>query len=176
MYPIGEGKALNLLKTFQNSFRKKIRIGFEVNALDCSECDSKGICCTDEKFVNVNITRLEAIAIGNELVQMPSDQFNSVVRKIEIAKEKIVSSGNVDFEATYSCPLFFEGNCLVHKTSKPISCIAHGCYSYPEELPPDTILNKAENSIGRLNSRVYKNAWNWLPLPIWLSRVLDSND
>ena len=63
--------------------------------------------------------------------------------------------------------------CVVHKRGKPAPCINHACYESESDLPPDRLLEEAEKEVSRLNDRVYGNAWNWLPIPVWLEKVLN---
>ncbi|NJM52523.1 MAG: hypothetical protein HC846_03460 [Blastocatellia bacterium] len=43
---------------------------YEHKAKDCLTCETKGACCLDAHFVNVNITRLEAVAMRKVLDEL----------------------------------------------------------------------------------------------------------
>ncbi|MFN0277401.1 MAG: hypothetical protein ACKVRN_02250 [Pyrinomonadaceae bacterium] len=131
-------------------------------------CKTQGACCLDEHFVNVHISRLEAVAIQNSLNQLPPQKRHEVNRRIDAAieKYKITTDGDTYIQ-TYACPLFDKGiGCLVHKTGKPVPCIMHACYERKIDLPPDELQTAAEKRIDDLNVRVFGRT---LPLPLPLA-------
>ena len=163
-----EKEGLNAVESLRNDFREIIESTYESKAKDCLTCEVQGICCTDEHFVNVQITRLDAEAIGESLLKMSSNTYEKVISRNKTALRSLQNNP----EATYSCPLF-EPNigCLVHETAKPFACINHACYESPDDLPPDELLETVESKLNKLNDRVYRSNWSWLPIPLWIERL-----
>jgi hypothetical protein len=167
-------KALKELKNLKQTFQEFVKNKYEPNAKDCLTCDVQGICCTDAHFVNVHITRLEAVAIIKTLEKLPAAKQREVDQRNQATIEKYNLTADGDsFSKKFSCPLFEKGTgCLVHKEAKPIPCITHACYENREDLPPDELQFRQEKAVERLNSSTYGNAWNWLPLPLWVEKIL----
>ncbi|MDH3528129.1 MAG: hypothetical protein OEQ28_01065 [Acidobacteriota bacterium] len=164
-----EKRGLAALEKLRKNFSRRIRAAYEFRAKDCLTCDVQGSCCTDAHFVNVHISKLAAVAIRDALAALDPTVRERVIRRNKHAVESLQS----DFASTYSCPLFEKGvGCLVHQTAKPLPCINHACYENASDLPPSAILKSFEMKIGRLNDSVYRKNWNWLPIPVWLHRVL----
>lgn len=95
---------------------------------------------------------------------MPSKLKEKVYLRIENAIEKY----GLDEQSheTFACPIFEKGvGCLVHKTAKPLPCIAHACYERKVDLPPEELLAEREVEIDKLNERVYGMSI-LLPLPV----------
>jgi hypothetical protein len=163
-------KALAKLAETKARFRKLIREDYEHKAKDCSVCEQQGICCRDEHFVNVHITRLEAEAIRGRLERLSAESRRSVAERTLAVIEKYGLKDSRDsFSRTYSCPLFESGTgCLVHGDTKPLPCIHHACYESKEDVPPRDELEEYERKVERLNARSLGNAWNWQPIPVWL--------
>jgi len=175
MKPVTKTKALARLKNLKANYQKRVRERYEHKAKDCLTCEVQGICCTDAHFVNVHITRLEALAITEALAKLDTGKRNEVYQRVEetIEKYDLKDSGDT-FEQKFSCPLFEKGTgCLVHKEGKPIPCIQHACYENKEDLPPNELQLKQEKSVERLNTQTFGNAWNWLPLPVWVSKLIN---
>ena len=63
-----EQDALAELRRAKTAYQTFIRDNFEFAAEDCGTCPTFGACCTDRHFVNVHITRLEAVAIKQDHV------------------------------------------------------------------------------------------------------------
>lgn len=166
-------KALERLKLLKQRFQLFIRQNYEQKAKNCLTCEVQGICCTDAHFVNVHITRLEAFAILETLEKLPQNKQKELYeRNAETIKKYNLTAEGDTFSQKFSCPLFEKGiGCLVHKEAKPIPCITHACYENKEDLPPDELQIRQEKSVERLNSQTYGNAWNWLPLPIWIEKI-----
>ncbi|MEZ5427623.1 MAG: hypothetical protein R2747_15240 [Pyrinomonadaceae bacterium] len=172
MKTLSEKEALDRLSKLKKSFQQMIKARFEPKAKNCLTCETKGACCLDAHFVNVHITRLEAAAIGEVLSELPEEKQIEIRERIEKTVEKydLKSSGDT-FAQTFACPLFEkDAGCLVHEKGKPAPCIQHACYENREDLPPDHLQTETEKRIERLNQRTYGNAWNWLPLPVWLTK------
>ncbi len=169
MKTLSEKQALIKLRDLKNGFRALIKQNFEHRAKDCLSCETKGACCTDAHFVNVHITRLEAVLIAGELAQLAPEKQKEVYRQIASAIEKYdLSSEGDTFSRTFACPLFEQNiGCLIHEV-KPVPCIGHACYERKEDLPPDGLQTKAEADIERLNEQTYKQFSRWLPLPVYL--------
>lgn len=171
MKTLTEKRSLEKLQKLKRSLQKLIKIRYEPKAADCGTCPTKGACCVDEHFVNVQITRLEAAAVRETLAGLSEAKQRAVYSRAKEAVKKYGLDGVGDsFAKTYSCPLFEkEAGCLVHENAKPAPCIQHACYENKADLPPDALLTEAENAVARLNRKAYGNAWNWLSIPVWLS-------
>jgi len=169
---ISEKKALGKLQSIKSAFTEGIRTVFEHRAKSCSICKTPGACCLDAHFVNVRITRLEAVAIHERIDQLLPEHRKAVYSRIDDVIEKYhLSDGDDAGPQTYACPLFErEVGCLVHGYGKPLPCIAHACYERKEDLPPDELLTEREFEVDKLNERVYGKPAEWLPLPLALRR------
>ncbi len=156
MKRISETSALEKLARIRSQFVSSVR-AYENKAKKCSECKTPGICCLDEHFVNVRITRIEAEAITRELAKMGNQQFVELAGRIVQTIERFGLSDLDDAsEKAFACPLFEPGTgCLVHTTAKPLPCIAHACYEQPIDLPPENLLASAEKEVAQLNEQVY---------------------
>lgn len=173
MKTLSEKQALLKLGKLKNDFQSFIKENYERRAKDCLTCPAQGECCTDAHFVNVHITRLEATAAREALRKFDEAKQKEIYKRAAEAVEKydLKDSGDT-FAQTFACPLFEKGvGCLIHKEGKPAPCIQHACYERPADLPPDELQSAAEQKIERLNARAYRQNTNWLPLPLWLSRI-----
>jgi hypothetical protein len=167
MKPLSESKALAKLKAIRAEFRDQIRENYEHRAKSCVTCETPGACCLDEHFVNVRITRLEAVAVEGRLDKLAPEQKERVFSRINetISRYKLEGCSAPELK-TYACPLFEKGiGCLVHHTAKPLPCIAHACYERKEDLPSDDLLAERETEIDKLNRRVYGKVTS-LPIPL----------
>ena len=162
-----ETHALEKLHQLKSDFAARIRTGYEHRAKSCATCETPGACCLDAHFVNVQITRLEAVAIRRVLDDLPNR--DAVMARVERAIDRFdLTSEGKEF---YACPLFEKGvGCLVHERGKPIPCISHACYENKEDLPPDHLVMEQECLVEELNERTYRTPTTWLPLPVALSR------
>ena len=174
MKTLNQNKGLVELANLRENFRNRIESDFEPAAKDCLTCDVKGSCCTDAHFVNVHISRLEAVAIGEAIAGLDQRlRMRVLTRNSESLAAMNRQSDSKTFEKSYSCPLFEKGiGCLVHQTAKPFPCINHACYENESDLPPSELLVAAEKKISRLNERVYRKNWNWLPIPEWIEKIV----
>lgn len=176
MRRLTEADALAVLQRGKSAYQTEIKVGYEHRALSCRLCPTPGVCCTDAHFVNIHITRLEAVAIRETLARTPRlDQAarRQVYERARAAVERYNLFPSDDtFRQTYSCPLFEVGTgCLVHARAKPAPCIQHACYDNWEDVPPASLQWRAERRIEQLNTVVYDQAWAWLPTPVWLTLV-----
>ena len=172
MKRLSTSKALNKLEKLKINYRELVKKNFEHKAKNCSTCEVKGICCTDEHFVNVHITKLEAIAIVNILKKLTKQKQIEVFNRLDKTIESNFPGEQYNFEQKFSCPLFEkETGCLVHEKGKPIPCIQHACYEKEKDLPPDKLQFQQEKAIERINTQTFGNAWNWLPLPVWIKKI-----
>lgn len=162
---------LEKLRSIKDVFRDRIVREYEFKAKSCAACETPGACCLDAHFVNVHISGLEAIEIGDRLNGLPPQVLASVESRIEDAIENYNLSDKGDtFLRTYACPLFEPGiGCLVHEV-KPVACIAHACYEREEDLPPDALLHEVELKIDRVNDLTFGTNHRWLPIPVALNR------
>ncbi len=168
MKSLSEKEALVRLGKIKDAYRSEIQTNYETKAQDCLTCETKGACCLDAHFVNVHITRLEAVAMQKVLHELDEPQLTKINKRITetIEKYHLRDSGDT-FAQTFSCPLFEKGTgCLVHSV-KPVACIQHACYEFQADLPPDELQEAAERKIERLNQQTYRQS-KWLPLPIYL--------
>lgn len=172
MKRLSESEALSRLERIKNSHRSEIQEKYESKAKNCLTCEVQGSCCVDEHFVNVHITKLEAVAVLKELKKLDDRKRNELFEKVEttVKKYDLKETGDT-FSQTYACPLFEkETGCLIHAV-KPIPCIQHACYERREDLPPDELQIVAELRINRLNSQTYHQNLSPLPLPLWISKL-----
>jgi hypothetical protein len=183
MKKLSEASALARLQREKTAFQSHIKITYEPGARDCRVCSTPGVCCTDAHFVNVHITRLEAVAIRETLRRTPrldDSQRRAVYARARLAVERYnlrASARDDTYAQTYSCPLFAHGvGCLVHARAKPAPCIQHACYDNWEEMPPVALQWRAERRVEALNEKTYGAAWAWLPTPLWLTLVDPASD
>jgi hypothetical protein len=149
---MNQSESLSELARIKTAYQNFIRDNFEFAAEDCQTCPTQGVCCTDAHFVNVHITRLEAIE-----------------------KYDLKATGDT-FAQTFACPLFVPKiGCLVHGEAKPVPCIQHACYENKEDLPPQCLQDRAEQRIEKLNKEAYGDDWQWLPLPLWLAKINENS-
>lgn len=167
---LSEQKALERLQAIKSDLRSEISDKYEHRAKSCLTCETQGACCLDEHFVNVHISRLEAVAIQEALHKLPRTHQQAIKARVDEAIEKYSLRAEGDtFSQTYACPLFEKGiGCLVHQTGKPVPCILHACYESAADLPPDELQTRAEGQIEILNSRTYGKQQPLLPLPLAL--------
>jgi hypothetical protein len=151
---ISEQKGIEKLSAIREEFRDEITERFELRATPCSTCNTP--CCVDEHFVNVRISRLEAAAIRKAVTTLSTDVREAISERLS----------NIDPASEfYSCPLYQRGvGCLVHKTAKPLPCIAHACYERKEDLPPDELLSEREIEMDALNRQVYGRSQPQTPI------------
>lgn len=171
MKPMPEN--LGLLKLANAKARLRARVApFETRAKNCLTCETQGACCLDAHFVNVAITRLEAVAMVAKLDELDESQRATVNQRTDDAIDRFGLRQNPDgLSRTYACPLFEKGvGCLVHDV-KPTACIVHACYETPEHLPPAEILSAAEAEIERIDHRVYRGANAAKPIPVFLADI-----
>ncbi|HEV3468879.1 MAG TPA: hypothetical protein VG148_06130 [Pyrinomonadaceae bacterium] len=181
MRKLSEAEALARLRRGKAAFQTHVKLNFEHRARDCRACPTPGVCCTDAHFVNVHITRLEAVAVRETLARTPrlSDAERRAVyarAREAVARYGLTAAGDT-FAQTYSCPLFVAGaGCLVHRRAKPAPCIQHACYEDWSDVPPAGLQWREERRVEQLNTEVYGAAWAWLPLPVWLTLVDPDSD
>lgn len=175
MKTLSEKQALVKLRELKNDFRAFIKQNYEHRAKSCETCETKGACCVDAHFVNVHITKLEAVSIKKELAEFSAEKRKEIYERIEKAiKTYDLSAEGDTFAKTFACPLFEKNTgCTIHSV-KPIPCIQHACYERREDLPPDELQEKAEAEVERLNEQVYRKFPRWLPLPVFL-KISDSD-
>ena len=172
MKTLSEKQALAKLRNLKDDFRAFIRQNYEPRAKDCGTCETQGACCTDAHFVNVHITKLEAVLIGEELRKLAPEKQKEIDERVAETIEKYdLSAAGDTFKKTFACPLFEKGvGCLVHPV-KPVPCVQHACYERKEDLPPDELQFQTEEKIERLNEQTYKKFPRWLPLPLFLNLI-----
>lgn len=178
-----EQHGLARLQRVKASYQTHIVLNYEHAAADCRTCPVRGTCCTDAHFVNVHITRLEAVSIRETLERTPRldaparrDVYTRAREAVARYGLRALASGET-FAQTYACPLYEpEVGCLVHRRAKPAPCIQHACYENWEDLPPHSLQSRAEHRIEQLNTAVYGAAWAWLPTPLWLCLVDPHSD
>lgn len=168
MKNISVKEAIQRLDKIKTKYRQNIAEKYEYKAKDCLTCETQGACCLDAHFVNVHITRLEAVAMKLVLNELEKEKLDEVKdRVLTTIKEYNLNESGDTFSKTFACPLFEKGiGCLVHSV-KPVACIQHACYEFKQDLPPDELQEEAEEKIERLNHQTYGKS-NWLPLPVWL--------
>jgi hypothetical protein len=166
MKPLSENQGLARLLRLKDELRLKIA-PYEREAHPCSICNTPGACCLDEHFVNVRISKLEAVAIAGVIDRLPAIRRSAVVERIE----------NVVSREKFACPLYDRSaGCLVHHGAKPAPCMIHACYENAQDLPPDDLLDQAEAAIDRLNVSVYREHTPLHPLPRAVAAAISSKD
>lgn len=177
MKKLAETKALEELRELKASFQSFVKTNYESRAADCLTCPTKGACCLDAHFVNVHITRLEAVAIRRILDNLSEEKQSEIYERAAEAVEKYeLKAAGDTFLKTFACPLFEkEVGCLVHSAGKPAPCISHACYEKAEDLPPERFAEKVESKIEKLNKRTYGKNAAWLALPVWLGLIGNNN-
>lgn len=173
---LSEPKALAQLQRLKSAYQQHMKQHYESSALDCKSCPTQGACCTDAHFVNVQITRLEAVAIKETLRRTPrldEEQRQAVYERARNAVDRYGLRSSVEtLKQTYACPLYDRAaGCLVHQRAKPAACIQHACYENWEDLPPDGLQKRTEHRVEQLNQSVYGDDWSWLPIPMWLELI-----
>jgi hypothetical protein len=175
MKRLSEKKALEMLSGMISDFKSEISNRFEHRAKNCLTCEVKGSCCLDAHFVNVHISRLEAVNASRVLGNLPKPLRERVGERVRDSIERygLQSEGDT-YSQTYACPLFEPGiGCLIHDV-KPAACTIHACYENKIDLPPDRLQVEQELKIDRLNERVYGQRSSWLPLPLALKRASEA--
>ena len=171
---LSEKKALDKLEVLISNFKSQISNDYEHRAKSCLTCEVKGSCCLDAHFVNVHISRLEAVNMSRIIAKLPDALQQSVFRRIAETIETygLGSRGNT-YSQTFACPLFEKGTgCLVHNEGKPAACTMHACYENAADLPPDNLQTAQELKIDDLNARTYGRQDQWLPLPLALQKTI----
>ena len=176
-----ERAALARLQRVKSAYQSFIKLNYERAAEDCGTCPTRGVCCTDAHFVNVHITRLEAVAIRETLRRTPrltdAGRHAVYLRAVEAVERFNLRVEGDTFSQTFSCPLYEPSvGCLVHARAKPAPCIQHACYENWEDLPPTSLQARTEHRVEQLNNEIYDTAWAWLPLPLWLSLIDPESD
>lgn len=174
MRSISENSAIAAVNRLKEHFAKRIRHDYEVRAKDCATCETPGVCCLDIHFVNVHISKLEAVAIVRVLERLSGETRHKVITRIgdTIEKYQLTDEGDT-YSQTYACPLFEKDlGCIVHREGKPLPCITHACYERKEDLPPEDLLAEQEVVVDRMNERVYGRPTRWLPIPLALNEAI----
>ena len=168
MKPISQTKALARLKTLKDDFKSHISDTFEHRAKSCLSCETKGACCLDAHFVNVHISRLEAVAIKQKIETFPAGTQATIYARVDAMIEEYSLTAEGDtYSQTFACPLFEKGiGCLVHNEGKPLACITHACYENEKDLPPGHLQAEQETLVDDLNTQTYGRPQPWLPLPL----------
>jgi hypothetical protein len=161
------------IRKLKESFRSHVFEKYEYRAKSCLTCETPGACCRDAHFVNVHISRLEAIVIGRKLKTFSQEKQRDIYDRIEnTINEYSLNTRGDTFALTFACPLFERGvGCLVHGDAKPLACIAHACYENKADLPPDALVADQEEQIDDLNTRTFGSPQPWLPLPVAIVRT-----
>src|SRR2546423_15332138 len=102
-----EPEALAQLQRVKTAYQSFIKLNYEQAAEDLRTCPTRGVCCTDAHFVNVNITRLEAVAIRETIARTPrlnEQKRQAIYERARRAVERYgLSAGGDTFAQTYSC-------------------------------------------------------------------------
>lgn len=172
---LSKKEALGRLDRIKSAHRSVVREKYEVRAKNCLTCETQGICCADAHFVNVQITKLEAVAILEHLKKFDETKRQEIFQRINKTVEDFDLKETGDtFSQTFACPLFEKGSgCLIHPV-KPVPCVQHACYERREDLPPEQLQTDTELKIEKLNAQTYGKHLSQLPLPVWLEKLADS--
>jgi hypothetical protein len=169
---VSETKALESLSEIKTALKADIG-AYEVRAKNCQSCNTRGVCCQDEHFVNVHISRLEAAAIEKTLGRLKAPKRDEIYERIERTVEKygLTNAGDT-YAKTFACPLFERDiGCLIHNDGKPVPCMIHACYERKADLPPDELQSRAEQKIDVLNTLTYGRRLPLLPLPLAIKKT-----
>lgn len=152
-----EKAGLARLRKIKTTYQTLIRENFEFAAKSCGACETFGACCVDEHFVNVGISKLEAVAVIEVIKSKHGEtKLREVRERAKVAIEKYGLRDDGDLSQTFACPLFEQNiGCLVHDEAKPAPCISHACYENRENLPPQFLQDRAESQIETLNKEIY---------------------
>jgi hypothetical protein len=173
MKMLSETSGLERLRRLRDGFRSAIESEYEHKAKPCSTCETPGACCLDAHFVNVRISRLEAVAIDEAIGSLDDEQRAKLYRRIKEVIERFGLDKGISTTKTFACPMYEKSiGCLVHDEAKPFPCIQHACYENQRDLPPGELLDEAEIAVERLNRKVYGRRLPLLPLPLALRNVL----
>lgn len=169
MKVLSEQKAIARLRHIRDNVTATVRDEYENKAASCITCETPGACCLDAHFVNVRISRLEAVAINDCLDALTPELKAAAEERIDATIAEYRLSANAKHDNKFACPLFEKGmGCLVHDVAKPIPCIVHACYESAADLPPSGITENAELAIDRLNIQTYGRPQPLLPIPLGL--------
>src|ERR1041384_1409942 len=112
MKELTERAAVARLQRAKRAYQSHIKLVYEPAARSCRACPTPGVCCTDAHFVNVHITRLEAVAIRDTLARTPrlcEDERRAVYARAREAVGRYGLTANGETLAqTFSCPLFLK--------------------------------------------------------------------
>lgn len=174
MKVLAENIALDRIREIKARHREAVRDGYEFRAKDCVTCETKGACCLDAHFVNVRVSRLEAMLMAEALGTLPEEELQRVVERVDEAIERFGLGDESDAVAmTYACPLFEPTvGCLVHEV-KPVPCVQHACYEKKEDLPPDDLGEQAEIEMDEITRRTYGKSLPLKSIPIAIREILD---
>src|SRR5258706_3214656 len=107
---LSEQKALGRLQKLKSDFKSEISVRYQHRAKSCLSCETKGACCLDAHFVNVHISRLEAVAVRRVIKGLPEKMRKKISARIEDTIEKYELSTEGDtYAQTFACPLFEKG-------------------------------------------------------------------
>src|ERR1043165_8906290 len=105
-----EREALAQLQRVKSAYQSFIKLNYEDAAEDCRTCPTRGVCCTDAHFVNVHVTRLEAVAIRETIRRTPrltDEERRAVYRRARETVERYgLSAAGFSEAQTFACPLF----------------------------------------------------------------------
>lgn len=164
---LSEKQALARLRVIRDGVTKTIRDEYEHKAAPCATCLTQGACCLDAHFVNVRISRLEAVAMNVVIDAQPIERSAAIRNRIDRTIDVYDLRADAEHDNKFACPMFEKGiGCLVHDAAKPIPCIVHACYEAAADLPPSAITETAELAIDRLNARTYGRAQQLMPIPL----------
>lgn len=169
---LSESKALEAVREIKDRHRQTVKSGFEHRAKDCDSCETKGACCIDAHFVNVRVSRLEAVLMKEALKTLSPEAMTGVMRRVAESIERF-GLEEASAATTYACPLFDRSvGCLVHDV-KPLPCVQHACYEKETDLPPEEIREEAELEIDRITRRTYGKSLPLLSIPLAVRDLLD---
>lgn len=169
MKRLSETSALRRLHRIKEGLRSDLE-AYEERAASCLTCPTPGECCLDEHFVNVHVSRLEAVAISDVIDGLDPFRRAAVLERLENVSLRLIAKAD-GRNATFACPFYERSTgCIVHDEAKPAPCMVHACYERAEDLPPDDRQDQAENAIYRLNKRVYGSS-TLDPLPLAVQAV-----
>jgi hypothetical protein len=133
-------------------------------------------CCT-RQLNQMRISPIEAQAIARAFESDPElrRKLPQVLRRLREELRRLADSSE---RQSFDCPLLEEGRCLVHRTAKPIGCLAWhppGPETPAGEFPFTAKGWEAFARRDRINDKLYGPDWKLRVIPLWLKRVLGSD-
>lgn len=114
----------------------------------------------------MRISDLEAIDISRAFMEKP--HLRGKVKKVlERMGQSLTFIGDTNKAQPYTCPLLDGDSCLVHRSAKPVECLAI--------RDDETVSTEGKRSIDRrdqLNTEIFGKRWAYKSIPLMLASYL----